>query len=110
MSRRLRLLAALSGILGLAGAGVAVANASENVTFECTAAAAQVCFFSIVRQPARLQNFVVQGHQRTSIAGLAPGVDWYLVAVNHQAPPNVFACQHASFPCKVALVHVGVNQ
>jgi hypothetical protein len=99
-------LLALGTILGL----INVAHASENATFECDAGAAQVCFFSIVRQPAGLQNFVVQGHQRTAIAGLAPGHDWYLVAVNHPAPANQIACQHASFPCKVGIVHLGVNQ
>jgi hypothetical protein len=106
MSRCQRLLAALSGIVGL----VNVANASENGTFECAAGAAQVCYFSIVRQPSGLQSFVVQGHQRTSIAGLAPGHDWYLVAVNHPVPASLNACQHANFVCKVGLVHHGVNQ
>lgn len=110
MSRRQQFLATLSGILGLAGITADLAHASENATFECAAGAAQVCYFSIVRQPAGLQNFVVQGHQRTSIPGLAPGHDWYLVAVNHHAPLSALACQHASFPCKVAIVHVGVNQ
>jgi hypothetical protein len=110
MSRHKRFLAALSGILGLAGVMVNVANASENATFECAAGVSQVCYFSIVRQPGRLQNFVVQGHQRTSVAGLAPGHDWYLVGVNHPAPPSLVACQHANFVCKAAIVHLGVNQ
>ena len=95
MSKYQRIFAALSGILGL----VNVANASENATFECAAGAAQVCYFSIIRQPNGLQNFVVQGHQRTSIAGLAPGHDWYLVAVNHPVPASLIACQHANFVC-----------
>jgi hypothetical protein len=106
MSKRLYFLAALSGFLGL----TAVADASQNATFECAAGAAQVCFFSIVRQPGGLQNFVVQGHQRTSIAGIAPGHDWYLVAVNHPAPATAAACQSAIFTCKVGVVHLGVNQ
>jgi hypothetical protein len=103
-------LAALIGLTGLAGVMANFANASENAIFECSAGASQVCFFSIVRQPDGLQNFVVQGHQRTSIAGLAPGHDWYLVAVNHSPPANAFACQHAKFPCKVEMVHLGVNE
>jgi hypothetical protein len=110
MSRFQRSLAVLSAILGLAGVTSKVADASENATFECAAGAAQVCYFSIIRQPGGLQNFVVQGHQRTAIAGLAPGHDWYLVAVNHPAPANLLACQHANFPCKAAIVHLGVNQ
>jgi hypothetical protein len=101
-----RLLAALIGVAGLAN----IAHASDNATFECAAGPAQVCFFSIIRQPAGLQNFVVQGHQRTSIAGLAPGHDWYLVAVNHPAPTSLTACQHANFVCKAAIVHLGVNE
>ena len=107
MSRRQRLLIAL---IGLTGPLINAAFASENATFECAAGAGQVCYFSIVRQPGGLQNFVVQGHQRTAIAGLAPGHDWYLVAVNHPAPATAIACQHAIFTCKVAIVHLGVNQ
>ena len=110
MSGRQRLLAGLSFMFGLAAVMVNVANASESATFECAAGAAQVCYFSIVRQPAGLQNFVVQGHQRTAIAGLAPGHDWYLVAVNHPAPASLAACQHANFVCKASVVHLGVNQ
>jgi hypothetical protein len=110
MSEYQRSIAALSGILLLAGGIINVANASENATFQCAAGAAQVCYFSIVRQPNGLQNFVVQGHQRTSIAGLAPGHDWYLVAVNHPVPASLIACQHANFVCKVGIVHLGVNQ
>jgi hypothetical protein len=110
MSISQRLLAALGGVLGLAGVMFTEANASVNATFECAAGAAQVCYFSILRQPGGTQNFVVQGHQRTAIAGLAPGRDWYLVAVNHPAPASLNACQHANFRCKVAIVHLGVNQ
>jgi hypothetical protein len=105
-----RLLTALTGIIGLIGVMANVANSSQNATFECAAGATQVCYFSIIRQPGGLQSFVVQGHQRTSIAGLAPGQDWYLVAVNHPAPPTPIACQNANFLCKVGIVHLGVNQ
>jgi hypothetical protein len=99
-----------TGGLWLVGVTVNVAHASQNATFECTAGAAQVCYFSIVKEPGGMQSFVVQGHQRTSIIGLAPGHDWYLVAVNHAAPTSLAACQNAKFPCKIGLVHVGVNQ
>ncbi len=110
MANLQRWIAVLGGFLALAGGISIAANASESATFECTAGPSQVCFFSIVRQPAGMQTFVVQGHQRLAVAGLAPGRDWYLVAVNHPAPPNVIACRAAKFPCKIAIVHLGTNQ
>jgi hypothetical protein len=100
----------LAGIVTLVGVMENVAHASQNATFECAAGAAQVCYFGIVRQPGGMQSFVVQGHQRTTIVGLAPGRDWYLVAVNHAVPASLIACQNAKFPCKIGLVHIGVNQ
>jgi hypothetical protein len=110
MSKYQRWFTALSGVFLLTGIMAAEGSASGNATFECAAGPAQVCYFSILRQPGGMQNFVVQGHQRTAISGLAPGVDWYLVAVNHPAPVNVDACRRANFPCKVAIVHLGTNQ
>jgi hypothetical protein len=98
------------GLLGTVSVMFNVAQASQNATFECSAGPAQVCYFSIVRQPNGLQSFVVQGHQRTTISGLAPGHDWYLVAVNHPVPASLSACQNATFVCKVRIVHLGVNQ
>ena len=65
-----------------------------------TRVAAQVCFFSIVRQPAQLQNFVVQGHQRTPLPVLHPvliGI-WWRSTIPLRA--NLVACQHANFLCK----------
>ena len=86
------------------------ANASQSATFACAAGPAQVCYFSIPRQPNATQNFVVQGGQRTSIAGLAPGHDWYEVGINHPPPATAYACQHANFRCKVGVIRLGTNQ
>jgi hypothetical protein len=105
-----RWLVMLSEVVGLAGMLSVAANASGSATFQCAAGPSQVCYFSILRQPNGKQNFVVQGHQRTAIAGLAPGVDWYLVAVNHPTPASLNACRTANFPCKIAIVRLGTNQ
>jgi hypothetical protein len=86
------------------------AMASENATFECASGPSQVCNFSIIRQPGGAQKFAVQGRQRTVIPGLAPGQDWYLVAVGHPAPANLDACRRAAFQCKAAIVQHGVNR
>ena len=97
-------------MLGLTGVICGTANASENAIFECAAGASQVCYFSIIRQPGGTQNFQVQGHQRTAMSGLAPGRDWYLVAVDHPTPAGMDACRQAKFRCKVAILHRGSNQ
>jgi hypothetical protein len=86
------------------------ASASENAIFECAAATSQVCYFSILRQPGGSQSFMVQGHQRTTLPGLAPGRDWYLVSVGQPTPSSMDACKQAKFPCRVAVVHRGNNQ
>jgi hypothetical protein len=110
MSKVPRWSAALSGALGLFCLAAVDADASENATFECAAGPSQLCHFSIVRQPGGLQNFVIQGRQRTVVSGLAPGRDWYLVTVNQPTPAYVAACQQASFRCKAAIVRRGLNQ
>ena len=67
----------LGAILGFAGLPTIPAEASENATFECLAGPAQICYYGILRPPGRVQSFVVQGHQRLTISGLAPGNDVY---------------------------------
>jgi hypothetical protein len=110
MSRTQQWLTVLSGVLGLIGLVLTDARASENATFECAAGPSQLCHFSILRPPRGLQSFVVQGHQRTVVSGLAPGLDWYLMTINQPTPTMVDACQHAKFRCKAAIVQRGVNQ
>ena len=105
-----RSLAGLSGVMALVCAMAIAANASENAIFECTSGASQICYFNILRQPGGTQTFAVQGHQRIAMAGLAPGRDWYLVAVDHAAPASMAACQNANFRCKAAIVQRGTNR
>jgi hypothetical protein len=100
----------LMAILTLAGFAQIEARASESATFECAAGPSQLCHFSILRQLGAMQSFAVQGHQRTVIAGLAPGVDWYLTTVNQPTPTTANACRSAHFLCKAALVKRGLNQ
>ena len=100
----------LGASLGLVGLLTVPVAASENATFECLAGPAQVCHYGILRPPSRIQSFVVQGHQRLTVSGLAPGVDWYLVTVDHALPTGVDACRRATFRCKVGLVQHGTNQ
>jgi len=100
----------LGAILGFAGMPSIPAEASENATFECLAGPAQICYYGILRPPGRVQSFVVQGHQRLTISGLAPGNDVYMVAIDHAIPAGVDLCRRASFRCKVGMVHRGTNQ